>query len=267
MKYIPLAIFLFAISQVCAADDAASQSKDAASQSKKTEITGEELEVHGATLGRMGDSAVVNPKDIKFSEAESRLWRSNHLKNIKKPGRLYYKFHKTGTYEKGFDDSVYLDILKINKDGTKDTDLEFFTGPRRQPVAPSNVTGVKGNPVLGIYLQGDIIEMNRLTHGSWRYFQHRIKSAFANNAKVEPVTIKYKGDKVKAEKITIQPYLHDPHQRAFGKFADKKYEFILSQQIPGSIYEIKTVVPDKSHPDGKPLIMEKLTFQRADFKS
>lgn len=260
MRYVPLTIFLFALCQVCIADDAANQSK-------KTEISGDEVEVHGATLGRVGEPATVNPKTYKFSEAETRLWLTNHLKNIKKPGRLYYKFHKTGTYEKGFDDSVFLDILKINKDGTKDTDLEFFTGPRRQPVAPSNVTGVKGNPVLGIYLQGDLLEMNRLTHSNWRYLQRRIKSAFANNAKVEPVTFKYKGNKVKGEKITIQPYLNDPHRRAFGKFADKKYEFILSQQIPGSIYEIKTVVPDTDHSDGKPLIMEKLTFQRADFKS
>ena len=270
MRHVSLLIFLFALSQVCAADDAAGQSKqagDAASKSSQTEISGEELEVHGATLGRMGDPAVVDPSKVKFSEAESRLWMSNHLKNIKKPGRLYYKFHKSGTYEKGFDDSVYLDILKINKDGTKDTDLEFFTGPRRQPASPGNLLGIRGNPVLGIYLQGDIIEMNRLTHGSWRYFQRSIKTAFAHNAKVVPVTIKYKGNRVKAEKITIQPYLNDPHRRQFKKFADKKYEFILSQEIPGSIYEIKTVVPNEAHPDGKPLIMEKLTFQRADFKS
>jgi len=252
---IPLAILLLALSQIAAAQD-----------SGKSNNNKDEVEVNGATLGRVGEPVASNPDKVHFSEAESKLWLTNHLKNIDKTGRLYYKFVKSGSYDGSFKDSVYLDILKINKDGTKDTNLKFLTGPRRQPVAPSNLEGVKGNPILGIYMQGDIYEMNRLTHGSWRYFQKRIKLAFAHKAKVEPVTFKYKGDKVKGEKITVQPYLHDPHRSAFKKFADKTYEFILSKQIPGSVYQIKTVVPDKSHPDGKPLIEEELTFQKADFK-
>lgn len=226
-----------------------------------------EVEVDGATLGRMGDSAVVDEKKFHFSEAETRLWEDNHLGNIKNTGRLYYAFHKSGSFEKGFDDSVYLDILKINDDGSKDTNLKFFTGARRQPVSPANLEGIRGNPVLGIYMQGDIYEMNRLTHGSWRYFQRRIKAAFAKGAKVEPVTFKYNGNDVQGEKITIEPYVNDPHRSQMRQFANKTYEFILSQKIPGSIYQIKTVVPGKSKSVEKPLILEKLTFQRADFKS
>ena len=233
----------------------------------QTSIAGEEtnskaeVEVDGATLGRMGEPAVVDEKNFHFSKAEARLWEEDH------PGRLYYTFHKSGSYEKGFDDSVYLDILKVNDDGTKDTDLEFFTGARRQPANPGNLEGIRGNPVLGIYMQGDVYEMNRLTNGSWRYFQRRIKAAFAKGAKVEPVTFKYNGDNVQGEKITIEPFVNDPHRGQMKQFANKVYEFILSQKIPGSIYEIKTVVPDKSTPDGKPLILEKLTFKRADFQS
>lgn len=251
---ISLAVLLLALGQVAAAqDNGKDNNKD-------------EVEVNGATLGRIGEPVAANPDKVHFSEAESRLWLTDHLKNIDKTGRLYYKFVKSGSYENGFKDSVYLDILKINKDGSKDTDLKFLTGPRRQPVAPGNLDGVKGNPVLGIYMQGDIYEMDRLTHGNWRYFQRRIKLAFANKAKVEPVTFRFGGDKVKGEKIVVKPYLDDPHRKDFEKFADKTYEFILSRQIPGSLYQIKTVVPDKSDPDGKPLIEEELTFQKADFK-
>lgn len=225
-----------------------------------------DVEVDGATIGRIGDPVAENPGEIQFSNAETRLWRDNHLKNIDRPGRLYYAFHKAGSYEPGFDDSVYLDILKINDDGTKDTNLQFLSGPRRQPVSPANLESVKGNPVLGIYMQGDVYEMNRLTSGSWRYFQRRIKSAFARKADVEPVTFKLNGDEVKGEKITVRPYLDDPHRGQFEKFAGKTYEFILSSKVPGSIYRIKTVVPDKSNPDGEPLLLEELTFQHADFK-
>jgi hypothetical protein len=252
-KYLLIGVFLLTFCQTGVADEQTS-SKD-------------EVEVYGATVGRMGNPAVVDEKNFHFSEAETRLWEDDHLGNIKRPGRLYYAFHKSGSYEKGFDDSVYLDILKINDDGTKDTNLEFFTGARRQPANPGNLEGIRGNPVLGIYMQGDIYEMNRLTNGSWRYFQHRIKAAFSKGAKVESVTFKYHGDNVRGEKITIEPFVNDPHRAQMKQFANKVYEFILSQKIPGSIYQIKTVVPAKSKSADKPLILEELTFQHADFKS
>lgn len=238
------------------------------SQSAFSEEDGKESEeAPTSNIGRMGDPVRVDPEEFEFSQAEKKLWLSNHLKNIDKPGRLYYTFEKSGTYEKGFTDAVYLDILEINENGTKDTDLEFFTGNRRRPATARNLVGITGNPILGLYMQGDALEMNRLTDGSWRYFQRRIKMAFSNSAKVEEITIDYNGDKIDAEKITIKPYLNDPRRRQFEEFAGKTYEFILSRQIPGSIYQIKTVIPNVSDPDDDPLIAEKLTFQEADFKS
>lgn len=229
--------------------------------------TRDEVKVPGDTIGGMGESAAADPDEIGFSEAEIKLWRQNHLGNINKTGRLHYVFQRSGSFERGFNDAVYLDIVEINEDGTKDTDMEFFSGPRRRPAMAENLTSVTGNPILGIYMQGDVYEMERLTEGSWRYFQRRIKMAFANGAEVKDITINRNGNKLDAEKITIRPYLKDPHRRDFEKFADKVYEFILSREIPGSIYQIKTLIPDSSDPDGEPLIVEKLTFQQADFKS
>ena len=46
---------------------------------------GEELSVEGAAIGRMGDPVGVNPDEFEFSKAESILWLSDHLANIKKP--------------------------------------------------------------------------------------------------------------------------------------------------------------------------------------
>ena len=224
----------------------------------------EEIAVKGATLGRMGDSAVVDPATYEFAAAEKKLWLDNHLQNISSPGRLYYDFVKRGTFEQGFSDSVYLDILAINEDGSKNADLEFFTAERQQSVRRDNLVNVTGNPVLTIYMQGDVYEMNRLTEGSWRYFQRRIKSAFADGATIEPVTFEYDGGQVSGEKISITPYLNDPRRRQFAAFAPKLYEFILSDQVPGKLYRIKTVIPGAS-PDQEPLIEEILTLQSAEF--
>ena len=222
------------------------------------------VEVKGATIGRMGDSAVVDPETFEFADAEAKLWLDNHLQNIDSPGRLYYDFVKRGSFEEGFSDSVYLDIIRVNEDGSKDAGLEFFTAERTQNANQDNLVGITGNPVLVVFMQGDVYEMNRLTNGSWRYFQRRIKTAFAERAKIESVTFEYGGAQVSGEKISIAPYVNDPRRRQFAQFAPKVYEFILSEQVPGMLYQIKTVIPDRA-PDKGPLIEETLTLQSAEF--
>ena len=230
------------------------------------EAADEDVEVKGATIGRMGDPAGVDPNTYEFADAEVKLWMDNHLRNIDSPGRLYYDFVKRGSYEEGFSDSVFLDILKVNEDGSKDADLEFFTAERQQTPRRDNLVGITGNPVLVVYMQGDVYEMNRLTNGSWRYFQKRIKLAFAQGAKIEPVTFEYGGAEMTGEKISITPYANDPRRRQFAQFAPKIYEFILSDQVPGKLYQIKTVIPAGS-PDNEPLMEEILTLQSAEFKN
>ena len=207
------------------------------------------------------------PEGFKFSEAEDRLWHTDHLKNIDKPMRLYYEFVKSGTYEEGFTDAVYLDIIKINDDGTKNAMLDFFSADRKQFVSPQNVTNITGNPVLGIYMQGDVYEMNRLTEGHWRHFQKMIKIALRENTTVEPVSFEYNGIKCAGEKITFMPYLNDPHRNDFEKFSGKEYEFIFSDDIPGSLYQIKTIIPDSNDEQKEPLIEEVLTLVEAKQQS
>jgi hypothetical protein len=39
--------------------------------------------------------------------------------------------------------------------------------------------------------------------------------------------------------ITLQPYRHDPQIDRYAAFRDKSYHFVLSQVVPGMIYEIE----------------------------
>lgn len=256
-----LAVLFAGVGSSVSAADAGTRPAD------KAAAKGGTVQVQGGTIGRMGEPARVDSDTFKFSEAETQLWQTNHLKNIKHPTRLYYEFQKSGSYEEGFTDSVYLDILHVNQDGTKDADLQFLTGDRQQPYGGNNVTHITGNPVLMMYLDGDIHEMNRLTHGSSQYFQRRIKMAFASSAKVEPTTVHYDGKDVKAEKITVLPYIDDPHISQLEQFAKKRYEFILSDDIPGTIYQIRTVVPAKEENAKQPLLEETLTLERVQVRS
>lgn len=255
-----LIIFCFVCSTAVSADDTGKSADDTEKYvNGKRELTKEEINDY---IGRYGETEKV-PEGFKFSDAENKLWFSDHLKNITKPMRLYYQFVKSGTYEEGFTDAVYLDIIKLNDDGTKNAVLDFFTADRKQYVSPDNVTNITGNPVLGIYMQGDVYEMNRLTEGHWRHFQKMIKIALRESAKVEPVTFNYNGKKCTGEKITFKPYLDDPHRSDFEKFSGKEYEFIFSDDIPGSLYQIKTVIPGNKGDEDKPLILEELTLVEA----
>ena len=245
--------------QEAAGGEVAVEEKEQAAADKAAEA----VTVKGATLGRVGEGAAVDAEQFEFAAAEVKLWLDSHLENIEKPSHLRYEFVKSGSYEEGFTDSVNLYITAINADGTRQARLEFFSADRRQQVNADNVTDITGNPVLVAYMQGDVYEMSRLTGGSWRYFQRRVKLAFAQTARIEEVTFRYRGEEVRGEKISITPYLSDPRRRQFEEFAVKSYEFILSDSVPGKLFQIKTVVPDRDDPE-RPLLQEVLTLRGAD---
>lgn len=245
--------FISTLAVICIATNAYG---GAAGLGKGEELTPEELDKR---VGAMGDVDEI-PEGFQFSVAENRIWRTNHLENVSNPVRIYYEFEKSGTYEEGFSDAVYLDIVNINDDGTKDANMQFFTGERQQQISGENVTNVMGNPVIGTYMQGDVMEMNRLTEGHWRHFQKSIKVALRDVNEYEDIEIDYNGKKVKAQKLSFQPYLNDPHRGDFEEFAEKTYEFIFSKEIPGDLYQIRTVVNDRKDPSKAPVMEEVLTL-------
>ena len=217
-------------------------------------------------IGSIEDSGRVDPNEYEFSNAENKLWMDKHLLNIEQPARLHYEFVKTGSYEDGFIDDVYLDIVKINEDGSREAALQFFTEERKQKVSPSNVEKIKGNPVIGIFMQGDVYEMSRFTDGGWKYFHRQIKLAIADNNTSEPVTIVLDGKEYQGEKIVIHPFERIPKKSRLREFSDKRYEFILSDEIPGKLYQIWTVINDAENPS-VPLVEEKLTLVNVEFSS
>ena len=217
-------------------------------------------------LGRFGEDTRVSAEEFQFSEAERMLWMSDHMTHAdSQPGTtLYYTFTRESVLGDGFEDEVRMQILKAHADGTKDVSVRFFGDQRQQPVFyPENLSQVRGNPVLGLYLQGDVQDMNRMTDGSWRYFQRLIKSALAEDATVEPIEVQYDGRNIAARRITIRPYDNDPKKVRYLKFADKSYEFVLSEAIPGKIYSIRTVVSEPGNKDSS-LVEERLIFRGLD---
>jgi hypothetical protein len=206
------------------------------------------------------DAAPAAPESQPFSTAETLLWFGDQLAKVTTPMVLEYRFEKQGTLEAGFQDEVRFIIQKVKPDGMKSAALEFFSGERRFPIPPEDSTNT--NPVLKVYLQGDIYEMNRLTDPEgkarerWRYFQRRIKFALAEGAKIEPIKFDFSGKTYTGKKVTITPYTNDPRRAAFEKFADKVYSFVVSEELPGFLYEIRATIPGSK--GAPPLIDETL---------
>ncbi|MDH3638098.1 MAG: hypothetical protein OES09_06485 [Gammaproteobacteria bacterium] len=200
-------------------------------------------------------SAYAQAKE-EFSRANQILFDTDHLESISEPTTLHYSFKKTAADGSGFNDTIDVRITRVKEDGSKDVRLEYFTGDRRRyaPEVPSAL----GNPVVVLYLQHDVNEMNRLTSGSWRHFQRRIKLALEGTDDVSPVRLNFQGREIGGREVRIEPYRDDPQNSQYTGYAQKYYVFTLAPEVPGYIFEIKSVVPGQS--GGGPLVEEVLSY-------
>ena len=213
----------------------------------------------GVTLATLAADGEAAPAAVeKFSEAETRMWMTDQLHGITRPMSLQYEFHKTGSLEPdlNFDDKAELSIEKLNADGSKNGTLLFFFG-EHTAMDSSTV-----NPLLGHYLYADVSNMNRLTDPAgqarerWRYFHRAIKLALADAATVKATTIEFDGRSWQGYEISFAPYKNDPKRSLFEKFADKRYTVVVSDDLPGYLYRIETLIPSDNA--AQPLIHEVL---------
>ncbi len=195
-----------------------------------------------------------------FSEINNSLFDSPHLKNITVPGTLHYKYHIDHFSDGSRDDTVDVVVSNLRLTGRKDTHFIFFTGKHNLPYPDRE--NQQGNGVFVYFLQNDVRELERHTGGDYRYFQRKIRWAFAKGAEKKEIEVDYKGKKIKATQYIIQPFINDPKNSRYPLYANKYYIFTLSDQIPGAIYQLRTIVPDgKTWKEGDvPLSEQTLTF-------
>jgi hypothetical protein len=103
--------------------------------------------------------------------------------------------------------------------------------------------------------------MNRHVGGQLVYFRNVIRLAFRENAKLEPATFSWDGKQVTGTKITIQPFLNDPNGERLAVFRSKTYEFIVSDAVPGGIYEMHASTSAASPDATAPAVDSKLTLK------
>lgn len=173
-----------------------------------------------------------------ISPAETLLFQTNHLQNIHEPVTLTYAYKKVSNVEPGFDDEVHVDVTKINPDLSVSVSMRFLSGSRKLEIP--EVGNSQGNPALLGFLERDIVEMKRLAGGSTNYFRKRIRLALADAAQVRRIIFTYKGKQVEGQEVSVQPYLNDPLHERFEKYVNKSYVFVISNQVSGGVYQIRT---------------------------
>jgi len=179
-----------------------------------------------------------------LSQAETLLFETDHLARLEAPAVLVYEFRKVSNVEPGFTDKVQLDV-----NGSKEkhsATLHFLSGKNKHDLPA--LEEAHGNPVLLGFLERDIAEMKRLTGGSTAYFRKRLRMALAESAEVRTQSITYQGKKLPAQLVRIQPYLDDPMHARFEQYVNKTYTFIVSEGVPGGVYQLRSSLANRGRP-------------------
>ncbi|MDE3012122.1 MAG: hypothetical protein KGI67_14655 [Pseudomonadota bacterium] len=210
----------------------------------------------------MAGAAADEPSQ-PYSIAERHLFMDDHLRAL--PGRatvLSYHFVKAGSFETPFDDRVIEEIGAPDAaaDNGRPVKVEFLSGSHKMDLPP--IEGAKGNPVIMGFLEHDVREMSRITGGGGSqgaYYKKRLRMAMVATNESHKVAVKWNGKEVAAEEFTLDPYKDDPARSRYARFANKLYSFVLSDQVPGGVYSLKSVMRDGGA-SGKVMIEESLTL-------
>ena len=195
----------------------------------------------------------------RITDAEKRLFMTDHLAGVGNARVLAYRFERHGTLEPEARDSATLTFAVA--DGKRVTTVDYLHDDRR--IELPAIVDVQGNPILLHFLEREIRELSRLTGGSRNYYRKRIRMALAGDPPVTGVAIEQRGRTLRGYRIRIDPYLSDPARSRYEKFATRFYTLVLSPDIPGEIYELRADLLEPTRAGGAAAILqsEVLTFE------
>ena len=197
------------------------------------------------------------PADTRpLSPAQIALFETPHLRNVSQSGTLGYQVVREGAA--GFTDTVAMHVRQVNPDGTKDLSFDFLTGPRR--VAYPELDQFRGNPILMLMLERDVLEMKQTLGLSATYFRNRIRESFVEHATVAEGTFTLGGRAMPARLLTVRPFAGEARLERLPSVQQKTYVFVLADGVPGMIAEMRIAMP--ANPAMQvPAFAERITFQ------
>ncbi|MDR4306497.1 hypothetical protein IHQ68_07695 [Chelatococcus sambhunathii] len=207
-------------------------------------------------------SAVALCAAVIFSSAAAAapasvdlVFYAPHFSKLENGSVITYKFVRKAEDPKldpSFEDVV---SVKVGPSGAEDSvTVDLFSGARAINLPNMSKSG---NPVIVAVLEQDVKEMNKSLGGSPFYFRNRLRQAIAADTPAEPTKVDFGGKTVDGWKVTVKPFQNDEANKGkLGQYAERSYELIFCDAVPGGLYALKTVTPKA---DGAPLLTEELT--------
>lgn len=191
----------------------------------------------------MSGGLAGNAAESDYSPAQIALFDTPHLANITKPLTIQYDFSRDGSDDDDvIKDHVDVIVTEVQADGRRDLEFDFLSGSRHRNYPP--IENFRGNPLIMLFLEHDVQEMSETTGGSALYFRNRLRNAFLERAEAESVQFDFDGRSLAGTRVVVSPFVKDPHLATFPAIEQKSYEFLLSPEIPGGIYRIRTIAGD-----------------------
>jgi hypothetical protein len=194
-------------------------------------------------------------------DASSLLFERPALVEVPAGSTLVYSLQRTGGTAAGVpahaESTVELSLQRDPATGEIRAEVAIITGEGRQ--AAGSFPSQAGNPVLLVALERDITEMSRLLRGSPYYIRNRIREAISAAAPIS-ARFTFDGREVEGWRIVVSPFEQDRNRDRLREHAAKRYEFILSDAVPGHLYAVRMVTPGA---DGAQLVEDHLGFERS----
>ncbi len=211
-----------------------------------------------ALLGGSLPAVAAEAEAEAITPAEQRVFTDPHLAALPATATLHYDYRRHEAGQKPVEDEVVL-TTEMDAQHGRIARVDYLH-EERHLILPE-VAGAVSNPLVLYFLEADVRAMRVRLGGQENYFRRRIRLALAESAQVDEVTVSHGGKMVQATRVVIQPYVNDELQERFKGMAHKAYQFTLSPQVPGGVYELRTVVADASASGGAPQLEEVLTLR------
>ncbi|MEJ1160838.1 hypothetical protein [Prosthecomicrobium sp. N25] len=184
------------------------------------------------------------------------LFEAEHFRKTAPDARIVYSYSRASKDAErtrpSFKDVVELQLEPGKSPATRNVVVTLFKGPMHRAAGPFD--DVSFNPLAIMMLEYHLGDFSKILGGNARYFKNGIRAGMRDAAQSEPVKVKVAGRDVDALRFVVRPFENDPQKARFGAFAATTYTFTVSDEVPGSIYEIRITTPDPA--GGEPILEE-----------
>jgi hypothetical protein len=175
------------------------------------------------------------------SEAERLLFQQAHLSNLQGPRVLRYQYVEEAQGQPRATDRAVLTLALDAAGRCCHAHADYLSGPNA--VKLPDIPEARSNPVLLHFLEGEVRRLQQTTRGQAAHFRRRMRQAFVDEAAITETPIRWGARTVPARTVRIAPFVADPHRGRFPDQAATEYVFVISDAVPGGVYQIGAAVP------------------------